>query len=131
MYGWVTFRSWGVLVHSTPTKLYSAVGTQAGALCTAWCASELVGMCDAIRAPEERGARGADAGGLRSPRAARDEVAVASADASVGAIGGPEALSLCLTACCASNAASSGLADMLASSLTTVGGLVIVSRRGT
>ena len=91
----------------------------------------IVGMCDAIRAPEERRARGADAGVLRSPRAARDEVAVASADASVGAIGGPEALSLCLTACCASNAASSGLADMLASSLTTVGGLVIVSRRGT
>ena len=85
----------------------------------------------AIRAPEERGARGADAGVLRSPRAARDEVAVASADASVGAIGGPEALSLCLTASCASNAASSGLADMLASSLTTVGGLVIVSRRDT
>jgi hypothetical protein len=85
----------------------------------------------AIRAPEERGARGADAGVLRSPRPARDEVAVASADASVGAIGGPEALSLCLTACCASNAASSGLADMLASSLTTVGGLVIVSRRDT
>ena len=55
---------------------------------------------------------------------------MASADASVGAIGGPEALSLCLTACCASNAASSGLAVMLASSPTTVGDLVIVSRRG-
>lgn len=88
-------------------------------------------MCDAIRALEERGARGADAGGLRSPRAARDEVAVASADASVGAIGGPEALSLRLIACCASVATSSGLAVMLASSLTIVGGLVIVGRRGT
>ena len=130
MYGRVTFRSCGRTRPFDPYETILSRGHSSGR--TAWCASERweCVICDAIRAPEERGARGADAGGLRSPRAARDEVAVASADASVGAIGGPKALSLCLTACCASNAASSGFADMLASSLTSVGGLVIVSRRG-